>query len=410
MIKPDMLRKQRGQTEATPRWGTRSPSRTMGSVRDFVLERLSLFGKELKKNQRNEKERLTLRNLAPLLIVNERDIQREDSPYISDQYTKVTVDKSRLRFLLTGVDDGALVPEEKEREQISRQARLQLLSEFIEESESQISSLGDDENLRGELEDQLERLIQSLDGERQVLSSSEVQYRDALNARNELRADYAKAEDRLAEVSEMLARFLLLEGQYSTDLMWLENIREAGTLFFALPSENCPVCGASPDLHDRTEDCDASTAEIVAAAEGEQEKIRSLQDELKDVINTLSREKVEVERRFPDMRDALQQANIALSGISPQVSALRNRFSEFLDKKSEVERNIELFENLDRLQQKQREIVHGPRAEATEDDASSPLPTKSLADLSKCFATFMEKWGLAALIHGARAEAALPVF
>lgn len=82
-----------------------------------------------------------------------------------------------------------------------------------------------------------------------------------------------EAEDRLAEISEMLARFSLLETQYSTDLMRLESIREAGQLFFALPSKHCPVCGAKPEHHDPDGDCDASTEEIVAAAEGEQRKI-----------------------------------------------------------------------------------------------------------------------------------------
>lgn len=370
------------------------PSKKMGSLRDFVLERLGLSGKELKKNQKNEKQRLTLRKLAPLLIVNERDIQREASPYIGEQRMDITVDKSRLRFLLSGVDDSKLIPEEKEHVVISRQARLQLLSEFIEESESQISDLGDGENLRGEIEGQLTLLTQSLDRERQVLSFSEAQYRSALSTRNELRFRYSEAEDRMAEISEMLARFSLLEKQYSTDLMRLENIREAGTLFFALPSEYCPVCGAKPEFHDPDRDCNASTEAIIAAAEGEQAKIRSLQKELKDVVDTLAREKVEVEKRLPEVQEALHQASVALSNISPQVSAQRSRFSEFLDKKSEVERNMELFENLDRLHQKQREIEQESRTESTEDDVNSPLPTKPLHDLSKCVALFLDEWGL----------------
>jgi len=109
------------------------------------------------------------------------------------------------------------------------------LSEFIEESEDQISGLGDEENLRGEMQDQLTKLGQSLDSERQILSSTEAQYREVLNDRNQHRSNLAEAEDRLLEISEMMARFALLENQYSIDLTRLENIREAGTLFFALP-------------------------------------------------------------------------------------------------------------------------------------------------------------------------------
>lgn len=368
------------------------PSQTMGSLRDFILDRIDLAEKKLKKNKNNEKERLTLRNLAPLVIVNESDIQREASPYISEQYTKVTVDKSRLRFLLTGVDDGNLVAEEKQREVISRQARLQLLSEFIEESQDQISNLGEGDNLRGEMEDQLTRLAVSLSREKEVLATSENQYRNAVDTRNQLRASYADAEDRLAEISEMLARFSLLETQYATDLMRLESIREAGQLFFALPSEHCPICGASPNHHNPKRDCNASTEAIVAAAEGEQAKIRALQAELVDVVQTLQEEKSEVVDQLPQIEAAIQRENSHLSDISPLVSDQRTRFAEFVAKKSEVERNIELFENLDRLQEKQKQIEQERKAEATDDDVISPLPTKALFDLSKCVADLLDAW------------------
>lgn len=123
---------------------------------------------------------------------------------------------------------------------------------------------------------QLTRLGESLDSERQVMSSTEAQYREALNERNQQRSNLAEAQDRLSEISEMLARFTLLEKQYSIDLTRLENIREAGTLFYALPSKNCPMCGAKPESHDPTKDCGAGTEAIVAAAEGEQAKIHSL--------------------------------------------------------------------------------------------------------------------------------------
>lgn len=370
------------------------PSATMGSLRDFILDRIGLFGKELKKNQRNEKERLTLRNISPLVIVNEKNIQREASPYVSEQYTKVTVDKSRLRFILTGVDDSNLVPEEKEREVISRQARLQLLSEFIIESESQISGLGGSEDLRSEMASQLTRLMQSLDRERETLSASEAQYREVLVDRNKLRSKFTESQDRLVEITEMLARFSLLYSQYSNDLVRLENIAEAGTLFYALPSGRCPVCGAKSEAHDPTGGCDVDTVSIVAAAEGEQVKIRALQNELRDVVGTLEREKTEIENEFPETQKALQQANAFLSDMNPQISAQRGRFLEFMDKKSEIERNLELFVNLDRLQQKQQEIEQEFCAAASEDDVASPLPTKPLFDLSNSVASFLEEWGL----------------
>ncbi len=372
----------------------KKPSKKIGSLADFILGKLDLADKELKKNQRNEKASLTLRNLAPLFLINETDIQKEGSPYFGGQVVNAPVEKSRLRFLLTGVDDSALVPEEKEREVISRQARLHLLAEFIDESQGQILQLGGGENFRVELEEQHDRLAQSLFGERETLSSSEAQYRQVLSARSALRRDYADTEDRLAEISEMLARFQLLKGQYETDLKRLENIREAGTLFVALPSDRCPFCGAKPEDHDPMGDCDSTTDEIVRAAEGEQAKIRALQIELADVIETLEAEELEATSQLPEIREELERAEAELRDVSPQVSAQRSQYAAFLDEKSEVERNMELFENLDRLQQKQKEIEEESKSEAVEDEVSSKLPTKPLYDLSDCVRSFIEAWGL----------------
>ncbi|WP_291844284.1 hypothetical protein [Maricaulis sp.] len=243
--------------------------------------------------------------------------------------------------------------------------------------------------------DQLSRLEQSLSQERAILSSSEAQYREALNTRNEMRSNFTDAQDRSAEISEMLARFSLLDRQYSTDLLRLENIRESGALFYALPSENCPVCGAKPDDHDPAGNCDASTEAVVAAAEGEQTKIRSLQDELYDVVKSLEREKAIVDQQLPELRLALKVATSAVSNITPQISAQRARFTDFLDKKSEVERGMELFEHLDHLRQRRDQIEQERRTEANDDDTSTPLPTKPLHDLSTCVASFLDDWGLA---------------
>jgi hypothetical protein len=372
------------------------PSKKTLSIRDFILDRLDLSGKELKKNQRNEKERLTLRNLAPLLIVDEGDIQREASPFIREQYTSITVDKSRLRFILTGIDDRSLIPQEKERLLVSRTARLQLLSEFIKEGESEISKVGDSETLKGEMEVQLAQLERSIDMERQVLGASEVQYRENIIIRNEARSKYLDAADRLAETSEMLARFSLLNEQYATDMMRLENIKEAGTLFFALPSENCPVCGAKPEFHAQSESCEEEKKEIITAAEGEQGKIQTLQSELKDVIETLTHEKTALEQRLPEMQRAVQQASTALSSISPVVFAQRARFSEVLEKRAEVVRHLDLIDNLSRLQQKADEIEQEFRAASGDDEGASPLPAKSLFELSNFVAGFLSEWGLMA--------------
>lgn len=66
----------------------KSATKKLESVSNFLLKRIDLFGAKLKKNARNEKKSLTLRTLLPLFFINERDIQGENSPFISVQYTE----------------------------------------------------------------------------------------------------------------------------------------------------------------------------------------------------------------------------------------------------------------------------------------------------------------------------------
>ena len=119
-----------------PKTGTKK----IKSLSTFILEKLDFSGKKLKKNANNSLVSLTLRSSLFLSIVPETDIQKEASPYISTQYTKKTEHKSLLKFMLTGVDDSALLPAEVEKKRLSRTAKIDILEELIIEQGKVVSS------------------------------------------------------------------------------------------------------------------------------------------------------------------------------------------------------------------------------------------------------------------------------
>lgn len=380
--------------EATP-LRLNKPTKKIESVPNFLLGLIGLAGKKLRKNSNNETVSLTVRNFVSLFLINEAEIQKEASPYITTQRTDQTVERSRLRLMLTGVDDNALIADEKEALTVSRQARLNLLSELISEQEDAIAELSADETVdKQEFEEQIAKLDSALSRQNEALTSSEADYRAQILQRNETRHDIDQSESRLAEVREMQARFLLLRDQYESDTQRLNNLIEAGTLFVAFPFAQCPVCGAETPEGHKHEACDGDAETVVAAAGVEKDKIASLAAELNDVLKKLASEEQYLQASLPGAQERLEGINQAIDRIAPVLTQNQSRYSEILAKKSSVERSLVLFDDLERLEKKKEDLEkEAPDGRNGQED-SSRLPTKALHNLSQVVSRLLTDWGL----------------
>lgn len=374
----------------------KKPTKKLKSLPDFLLEKIGLAKKHLKKNARNETERLTLRNFTPLFLINETNIQSESSPYISPQHTKKTVERSRLKLILTGVDDSSLVPEEKEKQRYSRQARLLLLEEIINEQREKIADSINENDEFADLQEQNERLLVTISAESNSMQSTEAEYRNQINQRNIFRHQVSQQEERSNEIEEMLGRFDLLQQQYISDTSRLQNIIEAGTLLGGLPlSERCPVCGASTADNGAHEFCDENTEDVIAAAHEELDKIGALNNELETVILKLKQEKSSIGLQIPITLEHLKNAQQHIDTISPIVSDQRARYSELIETKSAVDKSMDLFVDLKALEEKQKDIEAEEPDIANEENVAITLPTNALFELSSRVSSFLQSWGLA---------------
>jgi len=108
----------------------------------FLLSKIGLPGKRVRKNEKGDTNSLSFRNLAPFCLVSEEDIQKKGSPIQSDNYVANTVEYSTFRMLLTGTDDSALPQSESEKKvDASRAAKLELINELIDEQKQRLTSL-----------------------------------------------------------------------------------------------------------------------------------------------------------------------------------------------------------------------------------------------------------------------------
>ena len=321
----------------------------------FLLGKLDLSHKRIRKNKRGDTNSLSFRNLARLLIINEEEIIQQRSPLSDGNYTADTPNTATFKLLLTGVDDSALVSSQpKSPEEQSRTAQLELLEQLIGDYQKQVKELAGPHD---ELEDQLDRLDASMNTQGEQLSVSEAQFREYAVRRRDIAKRVEEGQNRLAEITTLLDRFTLLEAHYRSDIDRLRAIEEAGSLFTALGQVSCPLCGAASEDHRLTDECDGNVDGVVAAARVEIGKIELRQAELKETITTLRKDAVGFERRLP----ALERSLTTLSGqidtvVAPNLRLLRTSYKQLADKGGEVREALAIHRGLKDLEGRKAQL------------------------------------------------------
>lgn len=348
--------------------------RNEDNLSSFLLKQVDLLGKRIRRNKRGDTNSLSFRNIARLLIVDEEEIIQQRSPLSDGSYVADTPNTATFKLLLTGVDDSALVAgQPKTPEEQSRGAQLDLLDQLIADYRRQVKELA---GPRDELEDQLERLDETMSSQGEQLAITEAEYRDYSIRRRDVAKKLEDGQNRLAEVTALLDRFTLLEAHYRSDIARLQGIAEAGSLFGALSDATCPLCGSAPEHHKLAEDCDGNVDRVVEASRAEMAKIVLRQGELAETITTLRKEAVSFERRLP----GLEQSILSLSGeidrvVAPNLRQLRTSYKSLADKGGEVREALAIHRGLKDLEDRKAQLEK-------EDDSVTGGGNSSDVDLS----------------------------
>lgn len=313
----------------------------------YLLGQIDLTQKRIRKNKRGDTQSLSFRNLARLILINEQEIIQERSPLSDGNVVADTANTSVFKLLLTGVDDSAFTAGQKPTaEDQSRGAQIDLLDQLIGDYERQVKELAGKPD---ELQEQLDRLENTMDSQSAQLAMTEAQFKEATIQRRDVAKRVEDANNRLTEITALLERFTLLEAHYRSDLARLSAIEEAGSLFGALGDAACPLCGASKD-HQAKADCEGDVDRVVAAAGAEIAKIKLRQTELADTMTTLREEAVSFERRLPRLESRLRELSGEIdSVVAPNLRQLRASYKELADKGGEVREALAIHRGLSDL-------------------------------------------------------------
>lgn len=373
--------------------GPKHNSANHENISMFLLEKIGLTGKQVRKNARGETNSLSFRNLARLCLVSEGEIQKVGSPIETGQVINRTAEFSVFKLLLTGLDDSAVEPEEASRaKRLSSFAKIEVIDDFISENKKRLVGLIGNDDEEADLIDQVERIDILINREKNVLDQSENEYRTIAFRRNASRQALEKARERGVEISELLERFHLLDEHYQSDLIRLEGIRESGALVSALDVHCCPLCGSKPDQQHLDGECDGNVEAVIQAADAEVGKIGQLRKELADTVDQLKVEARKYEALASKLSEQLKLAVQKLQKISPELRLRRDAYTDLLDRRSLAESALDILSTISELEKRRSELEKSQENGRIQSEFIANFPRSTLNSFSKIYEEVLKSW------------------
>lgn len=356
----------------------------------WLLERIGLFDRRIRKNKQGETKSLSFRDLARLVIVDEKEIIRSTSPFFSGQFITKTAEYSTLKLLLTGIDDSSLVPSgDAIRRNVGVVAKLELIEQWIVDLRNQIEDVGIDKD---ELLEQAEKLTNTITNKKQYMSNCQATLNKSLVSRREILNTINQVVGRINEIKDLLKRFDLLKQHYSIDIERLTGIEESGTLFIYQKRVPCPLCGILVEDEHKYGKCDDDINSVIAAAISEKFKIKRFLSDLKDTINELNNENVNLSGYLSETENAYKVVDKEVQEkLLPDFQSIQSEYTNLIEKKSELASKLVLFERLEKLEHQKKELTETDDEDAPEVIASS-LSKVILNNFSKTIERILKAW------------------
>ncbi len=286
---------------------------------------------QLRKNKNGETQRLSIRTLAPLFLIDEVSIIDEYSPVLGRPSFEKTALKRTLSYMLSGVDDKDVVTSEANEVIKTRlKAKLEVVADMLAPLEERysgfvhIASKSEDDAAEGRINQLTEQL-----------SNFGYIQGDIQQNIQELTKVRLKAESQLLGISELKNRYSLLDERYTSDLERLDFISEGAYFINALQDVSCPLCDQVMPGHEHPI---GDTSLLRASAIAEASKIKAHKNNLASAISDIdkkhavvSTEKDGADAQIQELQDQLN------SDVGPKITETMRQYEQLVGERTERE-------------------------------------------------------------------------
>lgn len=328
------------------------------TISAFLLDKINLNDKRLKRNISGDTNSLSFRNLSHLIIIDEEKIQKQISPILTGQHISKTPEISLFNLLITGIDNSYLeFKPRRESTSASDNAKLQILDELISELKVKFEDGDPDEKA---INSQLEKLEQTLNSLRQDVSIKEGEFNKLAISLNAIKHKNIELHERNSEIKALISRFSLLEAHYHSDLSRLEALAEAGSFLQSFNSIDCPLCGGS-----NLKDCqDAHLySSIHEASKAEYQKIDILKNDLTVSISKLKQEQIEIASRITENAQTIEMLEKEINIKNPIKIEMMDQYAGALSIKVSLENSLKILEQINLYEAKKKLMMVKPQEE-----------------------------------------------
>lgn len=358
------------------------------NISRFLLAKIGLDEKQVRKNKNNVTNMLSFRDLMHLCLIDETMMQAVYPPGSTGQYVNRTKEKSIIKLLLTGEDDSGLsVISSKMEQKLLRGARREIVERMIREIDIQLDEFSSLE----ELEKQLEEL-------NQVINEYAATIEGFVVEREELVLKYKDLQDEIEEKSQEYSdgvvlrnRFEVLRKQYENDLLRLDMIKESGSLLGLFQKDVCVFCGAKPEDQHWNMNCQGNTTLFQKSVDSEICKTYNLHRDLLVIIKNLDERINNLSKNIEALyenKDEIQKRIIKLDrNVTPKQDTLR----DLLVERSEIEKNIGMYRQKNTYEVMIHKIAEEKDTEVIA--ATTELSITVVRDFSVEISNCLKRWG-----------------
>lgn len=366
-------------------------ARSKNSLSVHLMRAMRLDETLIRKNEAGGTRPLTLADLVHLSVVTEDRMIGMLSPVVRTGTTTTrTAETSVMRFLLTGEGDPPVDTGPNAGQRRVNRGKIGLLDQLVLDLYAKLESPEPER----ELKDRLARVKSAINMQSAALRTADDNHRDAVRERMTHARRRQGLDERLAEVSDLLGRFRLLESQYRSDLERLVMVNEAGSILGYFRVGTCVFCGADPE-HQHPSHSQQEATQLHIAVQAEAAKTTGLLADLLLTIDDLVQEQAAITQEWQTATNNLETLDARIAEAESQLVPLREELQELLDARSQVERALELHARIAELEDK-RSRLDGEGAVPTSRPADY-IPAAIINDFDSVLQTTLRTWEVPAV-------------
>lgn len=323
------------------------------SLSGFLLGELGVADKEIARTLTGDKSAFTFRHFAAFVYTEETNMMGEWSPIRISERSGETFDKNVLKFILTGVDDFAVVTTPNvDSQRTANLGKVEIIDEMIAAAQQEWER---DFPADPELIDQNDRLTASIGDLQKTMSERQSQLDELRLDRRSKMESFRDAQERRTEISLSLERFALLKSVYESDLQRLASLEEGGAALLTGARRPCPLCGAEPS-HQRHAHGIDEVELTQRAVRAEMAKIVSERADLAKAARSLEAEQEGLQRRVKRLSGEIEELDVELEAVKPLEAATRRSYEELDAARHHVRQGLALRQRIEELQRRKAQL------------------------------------------------------